>query len=185
MPWRNGGGVTTELWIAPPGAALDAFDWRLSMARIDALGPFSTFPGIDRVLAVLEGRLRLRIEGGPHLELGPGDPAVAFPGERAVEGTPLAGPVLDLNLMLRRSGFKGALQRIELAHATRLTPDLGITALLSRSEAVAWEWEAAPAGSGRLDRNDLLIGAASGSAIRLCPHDGAAAALYRIDVRPR
>ena len=32
-PWKNGGGVTTELATDPPGAALDAFNWRLSLAR--------------------------------------------------------------------------------------------------------------------------------------------------------
>ena len=33
MPWRNGQGSTTELAIEPPGAALDGFDWRISIAR--------------------------------------------------------------------------------------------------------------------------------------------------------
>ncbi|MDP1908248.1 MAG: HutD family protein, partial [Hyphomicrobium sp.] len=32
MPWKNGGGETTEIAISPEGAALDSFDWRVSMA---------------------------------------------------------------------------------------------------------------------------------------------------------
>lgn len=43
MPWKNGGGITTEIAIAPPGATLDAFDWRISTARVEAAGPFSRF----------------------------------------------------------------------------------------------------------------------------------------------
>jgi len=43
MPWKNGGGVTTEIAIAPEGATLDNFDWRVSTAQVDAAGPFSRF----------------------------------------------------------------------------------------------------------------------------------------------
>ena len=50
MPWKNGGGETAEIAVSPPGAALDDFDWRLSMARVETDGPFSAFPGIDRTL---------------------------------------------------------------------------------------------------------------------------------------
>ena len=35
LPWKNGQGVTLELAIAPPGAGLDDFDWRISSARVD------------------------------------------------------------------------------------------------------------------------------------------------------
>ena len=49
-PWKNGGGCTTEIAIAPPGASLDAFEWRISLATIAASGPFSAFPGVDRTL---------------------------------------------------------------------------------------------------------------------------------------
>ncbi|RUU10282.1 HutD family protein, partial [Mesorhizobium sp. M7A.T.Ca.TU.009.01.3.2] len=55
MPWKNGGGVTTEIAVSPSGAGLDDFDWRVSMARVELSGPFSQFAGIDRTLAVLEG----------------------------------------------------------------------------------------------------------------------------------
>src|SRR5690348_16103916 len=55
MPWKNGGGETVEVTIAPEGASLDAFDWRVSMARVASSGPFSRFPGVDRTLAVLAG----------------------------------------------------------------------------------------------------------------------------------
>lgn len=64
MPWKNGGGVTVEIAIHPPGASVDAFDWRVSMATVAQDGPFSSFPGVDRTLAIIEGNgLALAISG--------------------------------------------------------------------------------------------------------------------------
>jgi environmental stress-induced protein Ves len=60
MPWKNGGGVTREIVCQPPGAGMDSFDWRVSIAHIASDGPFSAFPGIDRVITLLKG-------GGVHL----------------------------------------------------------------------------------------------------------------------
>lgn len=55
MPWKNGGGETREIAIFPPAANLDTLDWRISMAVVAQDGPFSSFPGIDRTLCVIEG----------------------------------------------------------------------------------------------------------------------------------
>ena len=55
MAWKNGGGETAEIAVFPEGACYDDFHWRLSMARIAADGPFSTFPNVDRTLALIEG----------------------------------------------------------------------------------------------------------------------------------
>ncbi|WP_171524369.1 HutD family protein, partial [Acinetobacter baumannii] len=38
MPWKNGGGETTEIIVQPTGASLDDFDWRFSMARVGSSG---------------------------------------------------------------------------------------------------------------------------------------------------
>ena len=43
MPWKNGAGVTREVAAWPPEARLDDFGWRVSMARVERDGPFSTF----------------------------------------------------------------------------------------------------------------------------------------------
>ena len=43
MPWKNGGGETTEIAVSPEAAGLDRFDWRVSMARVARNGPFSEF----------------------------------------------------------------------------------------------------------------------------------------------
>ncbi len=61
MPWKNGAGRTTEIAVYPPGASLDAFLWRVSIADVERDGPFSRFPGIDRTIVLLEGGgMRLR-----------------------------------------------------------------------------------------------------------------------------
>jgi len=102
MPWKNGGGVTRDVAVFPHGADTTTFDWRISIAEVDAAGPFSRFDGIDRILTVLDGRLELHFaEGGDAIGLGPGE-TFAFPGDVAVDGRPLGGPVRDLNVMVRR-----------------------------------------------------------------------------------
>ena len=56
VPWRNGGGVTSEIAVEPEGATVDSrFLWRLSLARIDRSGPFSAFDGYDRTIALITG----------------------------------------------------------------------------------------------------------------------------------
>ncbi len=113
MPWKNGGGVTREIAVFPPGAGLDIFDWRVSMATVSAGGPFSLFPGVDRVLAVLEGELTLRFEGGPTLRLSAASPPAAFPGDVPARAETPPGPVTDLNVMTRRGRVYAAVTRLD------------------------------------------------------------------------
>jgi environmental stress-induced protein Ves len=42
--------------VEPPGASLEMFDWRISVASIATDGPFSEFSGIDRTPAVVKGK---------------------------------------------------------------------------------------------------------------------------------
>lgn len=101
MPWKNGGGSTRELLVHPPGAGLEDFQVRLSRASVVEDGPFSTFPGVDRWICVIEGA-GMDLHGeGEVLRLEPGE-FVRFSGDARVEGRLRAGPVRDLNLMLRR-----------------------------------------------------------------------------------
>jgi len=111
-PWKNGLGVTREIAVHPPGADLDSFDWRVSMASVDAGGPFSSFPGVDRILAVLEGRLALRIDGRAPVAVDPDTAPLAFPGDVPVEADLLGGPVADLNVMVRRGQVQATLERL-------------------------------------------------------------------------
>ena len=56
-PWRNGGGVTREL-AALGGAGGDLL-WRLSIATVNADGPFSTFNGSGGWLGGTPGPTRV------------------------------------------------------------------------------------------------------------------------------
>ena len=107
MPWKNGGGRTTEIAVHPPGAGLDAFDWRVSLADVEADGPFSPFPGIDRTIVLLDGA-GMRLAGGDHaIDLRVRYEPFSFSGDVPMTCTLLSGPVRDFNLMLRRGRVRG------------------------------------------------------------------------------
>ncbi|WP_392669740.1 HutD family protein [Streptomyces sp. LN785] len=102
VPWKNGGGVTREIAASPEGAPLDAFDWRVSLADVTADGPFSSFPGVDRTLTVVEGAgMDLMVGGEHHIVDEPYWPH-DFPGDLETDGRLLGGPVVNLNVMYRR-----------------------------------------------------------------------------------
>jgi environmental stress-induced protein Ves len=111
VPWKNGGGLTREVAVYPERSGLDDFDWRLSIAEVRAGGPFSAFPGIERQLAVLSGRLVLSIGGGEPLTLSPESAPLGFAGEVPVVAQPPQGPASDLNLVTRRVRCAGRLAR--------------------------------------------------------------------------
>ncbi|MFK9882733.1 HutD family protein, partial [Klebsiella pneumoniae] len=98
-PWKNGGGETREIICVP---APDApFLWRASIATLQADGPFSPFPGVDRVITLLAGQpLRLC---GENIDqpLALWQPW-AFPGEWALSSVGIVAPGLDFNIMTQR-----------------------------------------------------------------------------------
>lgn len=112
-PWKNGGGSTRQLAIAPAAAGLDNFAWRISCARVSGAGPFSVFPGIQRSLALLEGELVLQRQSGA-MTLRAGGESLDFSGEEPISASPLAGEVLDLNLMSRRDDWQQVLSSLQL-----------------------------------------------------------------------
>lgn len=127
QPWKNGGGVTREVAVSPDGAGFDSFDWRVSIAEVAAAGPFSRFEGIDRTLAVLDGRMRLTFPERV-LELDAASRPLAFSGQTSCDGTPLGGPVTDLNLMTRRGKVRGRMERLSGAIAAS-----GTTLIVART----------------------------------------------------
>ena len=111
VPWKNGGGQTQEIAVHPPGSSFDDFGWRVSIAQVQRGGPFSEFPGVDRQLGVLAGRMQLAISGRELLTLAPDSAPVRFPGDVPVAGEPLDGCVTDLNVMTRRGRYDANLAR--------------------------------------------------------------------------
>lgn len=118
QPWKNGGGVTSEVLVHPSGAGFDDFVWRISIADVASDGPFSRFPGVDRVLTVLAGALDLVFAEGDPVRLSPNAAPHGFAGDVACFGRLVAGPVRDLNVMVRRG--TGA------ARVARLHPGAGL-----------------------------------------------------------
>jgi environmental stress-induced protein Ves len=107
MRWKNGAGWTSESLRVPDR---DDWDWRLSVAEIDADAPFSAFPGVERELVLLSGNgLRLRFDDGEVRKLLPPHDRLRFAGERAAFGELLDGPTRDFNLMWRRDAVDAAL----------------------------------------------------------------------------
>ena len=129
MPWANGGGTTYQVATGPEGALLDSFDWRVSLADIDAGGPFSSFPGIDRVLMVLDGPGVELVVDGRVVPLGRLDP-LRFDGEADTSCRLLGGPTRDLNLMTRRGRCAGTVDVLDVGDGTRVDPVEGGSVLV-------------------------------------------------------
>ncbi|RYX99159.1 MAG: HutD family protein [Bradyrhizobiaceae bacterium] len=114
MPWKNGMGSTTEIAISPADATLDAFDWRVSMARVASDGPFSSFAAIDRTLLVLEGNgIDLSVAARAPVRVDR-DTIHSFPGDQPTAARLVAGPITDLNVMTRRDVLSHHVQRVRI-----------------------------------------------------------------------
>lgn len=120
-PWKNGGGSTREIACWPPGAGLNDFGWRISIATIAASGPFSVFAGIDRHIMLLDGDgVRLQSPGSIAHQLDtPGQP-FAFSGDLPIHCTLLGGASSDFNVMARRGQWQADVQ--VLAQASDIAP---------------------------------------------------------------
>ena len=111
-PWKNGGGSTMEIAISPHDASLAEFDWRISLATITADGPFSSFPGIDRSLMLVEGdSVQLTFDGARKVVLNAAQPMLWFPGEAVVQAQ-VKGATTDFNVMTRRDRCRHQLEKI-------------------------------------------------------------------------
>ncbi|SHE41059.1 hypothetical protein SAMN02745117_00261 [Lampropedia hyalina DSM 16112] len=132
QPWRNGGGVTREIWVQPGGGmraaqrVLQTFPWegRVSVADNVQPGPFSTFAGVERQALLLHGS-GLELHGAPDagvLRWGqPGD-CQRFAGEAGLHSQLPHGPARLLNVMTRRGHAEA-----ELAwHAGPVGTSLGL-----------------------------------------------------------
>jgi uncharacterized protein len=127
--WKNGGGSTTVIMIAPPGAG-DDFDWRVSLATIAQSGPFSDFPGIDRTLALVEGAgVVLDVDASRRRILDASSPDFVFVGEAAVNAEIIEGPSTDFNVMTRRAHCNHQFGRRKLEGVSEFAPRGNVTLL--------------------------------------------------------
>lgn len=166
--WRNGAGWTREVH-AQASARGDGWDWRLSIAEIDADAPFSAFPGVNRELVLLEGNgLRLRFDDGERVELHPPHDRLRFAGERALRGELIDGPTRDFNLMWKREAVDAQLWHRPLVGSMLLFADPGS----------AWALYVL-AGQARVQHGDAWLPAAQGDTILL---DAGSASRRRLPV---
>ena len=148
-PWRNGGGITYEIAVGPDTGTVQDFDWRVSVAQIDAPGPFSTFAGVDRILALIDGpALHLTVDGARHdlalLDL------LAFAGESETVCDIPQGRTRDLNVMTRRGSMDATLEFVRVQSGREYTVEAAAVLLVV---------------SGRVDVQ-------SPTEVRLAPMDG-------------
>ena len=181
MPWKNGKGSTIEIAIDPPGAGLDDFNWRISMAGVTEDGAFSTFPGVDRILVLLSGDgLGLQIGDSDELLLTLDSAPYTFSGNMATRARLLGRPVTDLNVMIRRNRCQAEVTLLQAGPKTTTIPapighlptfilctsgqlDLGIGQARQQLH---------PGDCARLDSQDhpvRLVGDGGGLQIRLSP----------------
>jgi uncharacterized protein len=119
-PWKNGGGTTHEAIRVP--ATGDPFRWRISVAHIDASGPFSDFAEYNRKMVLLQGAgIELRFADGARKTLRQVGELVEFDGAVSTHCELLHGPCVDLNLMISKS--EQAAVRVE-----RFIESLAVTA---------------------------------------------------------
>ncbi|MFZ6649455.1 HutD family protein [Undibacterium sp. TJN25] len=122
-PWKNGGGSTLDILAEPPGAGMDDFGWRISVATIVDTGPFSEFKGVDRSLFLLsDAPLQLLVDE-VRFQLDPGQPVLRFSGEARVRAEAVAAPLTVLNVMSRRDCFTHRLSLHQFDNAQRIPLD--------------------------------------------------------------
>jgi environmental stress-induced protein Ves len=141
--WANGGGRTATVRRAA--------GWRVSIATIDDPSPFSSFPGLSRLLMPLSAAGVVLSVNGERRVLGPLG-AGGFAGEDAVRARELDGPAEVLNLMWRRDRHRGTLTAVPVAGAVQLRADTAVlVAVVTAGELTVAGGGGAAGPLGRLD----------------------------------
>lgn len=168
QPCRNGGGVTHEVacrsasTVPQDSAGGARWDWRVSIAEVSKAGEFSAFPGMDRVLTVIEGELLLlSIDGAEH-PLEKYRP-FRFSGDAASAGALPTGDIRDLNVTTRRGVFKGYTSIIELSKKRAHPVFDGQLGILLQGQAAVTPGGAPDAEPTALNRYDAVVGSDAAS----------------------
>jgi len=109
QPWKNGAGTMRDVAVVPPGASMDDFDWRVSVAEVTRDAPFSAFPGVDRWIVLLSGSgMRLRsADGALEHALDRVGEVFRFSGDSTIHSTLLTQRSEAFNLLVRRGARRG------------------------------------------------------------------------------
>jgi environmental stress-induced protein Ves len=155
QPWRNGGGVTRELASHPKAASAQdgAWDWRVSIADVSKAGAFSAFPGMDRVLTVIDGELLLLTVDGAEHPLEKYRP-FRFPGDADSASALPTGDIRDLNVITRNGAFKGYTSIIELSKKRAHPVFEGQLGILLQGQATVSPGAAGDSGTGESGTTD-------------------------------
>ncbi|WP_395022540.1 HutD family protein [Dongia sp.] len=156
MPWKNGGGTTTELMAEPAGAA--DYDWRISIADVAQSGPFSDFAGYQRNIMLVEGAgFTLEFDDQPAQRLSRTFQPFCFDGAWRTHCTLIDGPVKDFNLIARQ-GSGALLDVVRLIPGNETIPPARTMVLhLFRGQAAACGRNLAAGESLRIDGADAPI----------------------------
>jgi environmental stress-induced protein Ves len=172
QPWKNGLGRTREIAVHPALASNDDYDWRVSIAEVDSVAPFSLFPGIDRQIALLDGAgFTMALDDGRIHALTTPFAPFAFPGEAKVTVALAGGATRDFNLMLRRARVRGEVQAWS-ATGTRMTTAGTVLVFCARG--------AIDSADGHLQAGDAWRPEAAGAA-EITLHDDTVALVVRVE----
>ena len=145
MPWANGKGTSYE--IASDRDNEDRWSWRVAIAPVVVDGEFSSLPGVDRELVVIEGNGMVLDVDGKSVECMPSQ-VVQFSGDSTTFARLVDGPVVDLGLMTVRGSVAGSLSivvdageilgsRVIVALSEKVEIDIaGFSHVLDRLDAV-------------------------------------------------
>jgi uncharacterized protein len=182
MPWKNGGGETAEIALSPAGATLEAFDWRVSMASVNADGPFSAFANVDRTLAIVSGAgIRLSVAGRAAVELSGSSAPYAFPADLPTTATLVAGPITDLNVMTRRGRASHRVYREVVTVPKEFRLVAQTTLLVVVSGHVRLTATAGNSATESLGLRDTLLAKRANASIHAEPETNASVLVIEID----
>ncbi|HEV2527333.1 MAG TPA: HutD family protein [Thermomicrobiales bacterium] len=159
IPWKNGAGSAIDLHVVPEGAGWDDFRWRANIAWFDRDVPFSSYPGVERQLLVLEGRFTIVVDG-VSTALSPDSGVFSFAGNATTRVCDVEGPVRVFNVLARlhhpATSVRVSTGRMFLGRE----PDAGVPELLHvvTGTAAARYLDQDPPVAVTLDTGDVLIG---------------------------
>jgi len=171
MPWKNGGGVTTEIAIFPEESGISgaSFIWRISIAEVAVDGPFSRFSGFERHIMTIAGS-GMTLEAGEHGTIDLSEPFKPrqFSGDWDVYGRLIGGAVRDFNLMVARDAAQGSLAVENLSQKTTLrNPGAALLIYILEGDGIVEGRIVAEGDTLILDQGEAIAMSPGGENIRL------------------